>query len=133
MNREMASRGEGVRRVLVVEDNAQLTALLAEFLTGHGYEVIQARNGVEAMVSLTAPENEFPDVVLLDIGLPLESGVSVLSFVRQVMRNDVPVVVLTGRADPEDEAALRELGVSAYLRKPARPERVLAAIEQALA
>ena len=45
----------------------------------------------------------------------------------------LPVIVLTGRQDPDDEAAVRHLGISAYLRKPASPEQILAAIARALA
>jgi len=125
--------GNGLGRVLVVEDNAELMAVLAEVLSGQGYQVMEARNGVEAMVALTAPENESPDVVLLDVGLPLESGVSVLAFLRNVMQSGLPVVVLTGSADPGEEAAMRDLGISAYLRKPAAQQDVVAAIKRALA
>ena len=120
------------RRVLVVEDNVEVMRLLQEILAGSGYEVLCARNGVEAMVALTAPPSSAPHVVLLDLGLPLESGVSVLSFLRNVMQSGLPVVVLTGRGDPDEEQAVRELGVSEYLRKPMSPEKVLAAIARAL-
>lgn len=133
MNREATPMGNGLGRVLVVEDNAELMAVLAEVLSGQGYQVMEARNGVEAMVALTAPENESPDVVLLDVGLPLESGVSVLAFLRNVMQSGLPVVVLTGSADPGEEAAMRDLGISAYLRKPAPQQDVVTAIKRALA
>jgi len=119
-------------RVLVVEDDIEVMNVLNELLVRHGYEVVQARNGVAAMVSLTAPEPESPHLVLLDLGLPLENGISVLSFLRNVMRSGVPVVVLTGHDDPAEEATVRELGVSDYLRKPAAPQKVLAAISSAL-
>jgi DNA-binding response OmpR family regulator len=119
-------------RVLVVEDDRELLDLLTELLSKGGYEVVPARNGVAAMVALTAPEPESPDLVLLDLGLPLESGVSVLSFLRNIMRSGLPVVVLTGHADPGEEAAVRELGVSAYLHKPASAENLLAALSAAL-
>jgi len=119
-------------RVLVVEDDIEVMNVLNELLVRHGYEVVQARNGVAAMVSLTAPEPESPHLVVLDLGLPLENGISVLSFLRNVMRSGVPVVVLTGHDDPAEEATVRELGVSDYLRKPAAPQKVLAAISSAL-
>jgi len=117
----------------VVEDDEELTGFLEDLLVANAYEVVPARNGVEAMVALTAPKTEVPHVVLLDLGLPLESGVSVLTFLRNVMRSGLPVIVLTGSMDPEEEAAVRELGISSYLRKPAPPEEVLAAISRALA
>ena len=52
---------------------------------------------------------------------------------RQVMQSGLPVIVLTGRQDPDEEAAVRELGVSSYLSKPASADKVLAAISRALA
>jgi DNA-binding response OmpR family regulator len=119
--------------ILVVEDNEEIIRFLDALLVANGYAVVLARNGVEAMVALTAPQREAPDLVLLDLGLPLESGVSVLTFLRNVMRSGPPVIVLTGRQDPDEEAAVRKLGVSSYLRKPAPSEQVLAAISRALA
>ena len=118
--------------VLVVEDDAEVMSFLDELLSSNGYEVLKARNGVDAMVALTAPEAELPGVVLLDINLPLESGISVLSFLRKVMLSGLPVVVVTGSAGQEEEEAVRELGISHYLRKPARSSEVLSALERAL-
>jgi DNA-binding response OmpR family regulator len=106
---------------------------LEALLRDRGYEVIQARNGVEAMVALTAPQSELPDGILLDIGLPLEGGVSVLNFLRNVLQSRIPVIVITGRQDAEEEAALRELGISAFLRKPPNPQQILSALADALA
>jgi len=117
----------------VVEDNLQLLALLREVLVQKGYVVQSARNGVEAMAALSAPNHECPDAVLLDVGLPLENGVSVLQFLRRVMRSRAPVVVLTGRDDPEDRETLMRLGVSAYLTKPTPTEELLRALSRALA
>lgn len=133
MNREATSSGTPRPRVLVVEDSDELMKFLGDLLVLNSYEVLSARNGVEAMVALTAPESETPHAVLLDLGLPLESGVSVLTFLRNVMQSGLPVIVLTGRREPDEEAAVRELGVSSYLRKPASPEQILAAVARALA
>jgi len=119
-------------RVLVVEDEVEVLSVLTDLLVRHGYEVVPARNGVAAMVALTAPEPDGPNVVLLDLGLPLEDGVSVLAFLRNVMRSGLPVVVLTGRTDPDEEAAVRALGVSDYLHKPASPQHILAALSSAV-
>ncbi len=121
------------RRIIIVEDNQELTAVLTELLEGHSYEVMHAKNGIEALVALTAPERDLPEAVLLDLGLPLESGISVLSFIREVMRNDLPVIVLTGRTDPNEESAVRELGISAHLAKPASSEQILSALARVVA
>jgi len=120
------------KRVLVVEDNPEVLAVLREVLARHGYEVEEARHGAAALVALTRPAASLPDVVILDIGLPVQSGVSILDFVRNVRRSDVPVVVLTGSATHEQEAELQHLGISEYLRKPASSQAVLAAVARAL-
>jgi DNA-binding response OmpR family regulator len=127
-------QGGSVRptRVLVVEDEPEVLILLTDLLTRHGYEVLPARNGISAMVALTVPEPDGPQIVLLDLGLPLESGASVLSFLRNVVRSGIPVVVLTGRTDAEEETAVRALGVSEYLHKPASPHQILSALSTAL-
>ena len=133
MSRADATEQRTRTRVLVVEDNPEVMRFLDELLVLNNYEVVLARNGIGAMVALTAPKPESPHVVLLDLGLPLESGVSVLAFLRQVMQSGLPVIVLTGRQDPDEEAAVRELGVSSYLSKPASADEVLTAISRALA
>jgi len=120
------------RRILVVEDNDELRTYLTALLGNHGYLVSTASNGAEAMVALTNPDDEGPEAVLLDLCLPLESGVSVLSFTRNVLKSGAPVVVLTGQDDPEMEAAVKDLGVSAYLKKPVVNDTLIAAVERAL-
>lgn len=124
--------GTPLSRVLVVEDNQELAAVLQELLTRHGYEVVIARNGMEALIPLSGPVTERPHLVLLDVNLPLQSGVSVLDFVRNALQSKLPVVVLTASANPAQEAELRRLGVSDFLRKPAPAQQVLAAVTSAL-
>ncbi len=119
--------------VLVVDDEAQVRATLREMLTRNGCEVMEAPHGMGALVELAAPQNMLPDLVILDIGLPLEGGVRVLRFLRETRRSDVPVIVLTGSATEEQRQELERLGVSATLRKPAPAEKLLAEIGRALA
>ncbi|MCJ7750466.1 MAG: response regulator [Armatimonadetes bacterium] len=126
------SRRKARRRVLVVEDEPPVMQFLDALLTQSGYEVLQARNGVEAMVALTAPRRDLPHAILLDLGLPLEDGISVLNFLRNVMRSGIPVIVVTGRHEPEEEAAVRELGITALLRKPPNSQQILSALSVAL-
>lgn len=120
------------RRILVVEDDAAAMSFLDALLTDRGYQVTQAQNGVEAMVALTAEDRQRPHAILLDIGLPLEGGISVLTFLRHVLRSSIPVIVVTGRQEPEEEEMVRELGISAFLRKPPNADQVLSALERAL-
>jgi DNA-binding response OmpR family regulator len=124
--------GQHSLRVLVVEDNAELRAVLGELLARHGFEADLAANGVEAMVALTSPDAPLPDVVILDVTMPLENGVHVLRFIRNGLRRFLPVIVLTASATSEQEEEIRGLGVEAYLRKPASADALLGAVRRVL-
>ena len=132
MTPDSEARRKARRRILVVEDEPPVMQFLDALLTQAGYEVVHARNGVEAMVALTAPHRELPHALLLDLGLPLEDGISVLNFLRNVMRSGIPVIVVTGLQQPEEEAAVRELGITALLRKPPNSQEILSALSVAL-
>jgi len=124
---------EGPGRILIVEDNPEVMAVLRELLLRNGYDVQEARHGAEALVQLSAPRESLPDLILLDIGLPLEGGVGVLAFLRRTVHSALPVIVLTASATLEQEREIQQLGVSAYLRKPASSDLLLAEVKRALA
>jgi len=117
-------------RVLVVEDDPGVIDVLSELLTREGYEVERANHGIDAIVRLTAAEEAPPQLVILDIGLPLESGVAVLEFIRSTMRSSLPVIVLTASVTPEQEAEIQRLGVNRLLRKPAATSLLLSAVAE---
>lgn len=119
-------------RILIVEDNPEVMAVLRELLLRNGYDVQEARHGAEALVQLSAPKESLPDLILLDIGLPLEGGVGVLSFLRKTVHSALPVIVLTASATHEQEQEIQQLGVSAYLGKPAASDLLLAEVKRAL-
>jgi CheY-like chemotaxis protein len=119
--------------VLVVDDEPQVRATLREMLTRNGCLVSEASHGMGALVELAVPQNMLPDLIILDVTLPLEGGVRVLKFLRQTLQSDLPVIVLTGSATEEQEQELRQLGIDACLRKPAPSETLLAEVERALA
>ena len=120
-------------RILIVEDNPEVMAVLRELLLRSGYDVQEARHGAEALVQLSAPRESLPDLILLDIGLPLEGGVGVLAFLRRTVHSALPVIVLTASATLEQEREIQQLGVSAYLRKPASSDLLIAEVKRALA
>jgi CheY-like chemotaxis protein len=122
----------GAERVLVVEDEPEVMALLRELLRRRGYEVQEARHGIDALVHLSAPEDEQPDLVILDICLPLEGGVNVLEFLRRTLHRRTPVIILTATATQEQEERIQQLGVSGYLRKPASSAALFSTVEKAL-
>ena len=110
-------------RVLVVEDERDIAALVAYHLTKEGYRVRTAEAGPEALLAIQA---ERPDLVLLDLMLPGFSGYEVLAELRRRPEvADVPVVVLTARRDEADRVKGLELGADDYVTKPFSPRELV--------
>lgn len=109
---------------LLVEDDLRLLSATAEYLRNHGVEVVEARDGSEA---LTEAHRARFDVVLLDLMLPGRSGLEICKELRQ--RSDVPILMLTARGEEADRVLGLELGADDYLTKPFSPRELLARIE----
>jgi DNA-binding response OmpR family regulator len=109
---------------LLVEDDARLAALTAEYLRGHGVTVVVAGDGACALDE--ARRARF-DVVLLDLMLPGRSGLEVCRELRG--RSDVPILILTARGEEADRVLGLELGADDYLTKPFSPRELLARIQ----
>ena len=104
-----------MRRVLVVDDNADAADSLAMLLQVHGDEVRVAYDGEEALFA----EQEFkPDVLLLDIGMPKLSGYDVARRVRDARGPEVLIVAITGWGQDEDRQRAREAGFDHHFTKP---------------
>ncbi len=114
------------RRVLVVDDDAAIRALLATTLPRDEYEVVQAADGEEALARLA---EEAPSLVLLDWRMPGLSGDQVLAELKRRFP-EVPVIVLTGEREAERWAERRRLRASLFLSKPFSPLELLAAVER---
>jgi DNA-binding response OmpR family regulator len=110
-------------RVLLVEDDARLAALTAEYLEGHGLSVARAGDGTRGLAE--ALRGGY-DAVLLDLMLPGKDGLEVCRELRA--RSDVPVIVLTARGEEADRVMGLELGADDYLAKPFSPRELLARI-----
>jgi len=109
---------------LLVEDDARLAALTAEYLERHGVKVVVAGDGVKALDE--ASRTRF-DVVLLDLMLPGRSGLEVCRELRT--RSDLPILMLTARGEEADRVLGLELGADDYLPKPFSPRELLARIQ----
>jgi DNA-binding response OmpR family regulator len=117
-------------KILVVEDDDDLRKGLARRLGASGYDVVLAGDGLAAVSEATA---ERPDLVLLDIGLPGGSGLTVLRrYSDSAALVFTPVVVLTGRDPVAIEADVRKYGVAGFLTKPADNDELLRVIARAL-
>ena len=123
-----AKPGQAVKRVLIVDDEVQVRAVICDALTDSGYEVQQAANGVEALEALQ--HGRF-DLITLDIRMPRMDGIAVLLAVRS-RRPDLPVIVVTGLASEEEVKTAQELGVFACIRKPFEVSEFLAEVGKAL-
>ena len=101
--------------------------MLEETLEREGYQVSHACSGTEVLLVLQA---EKPDLVLLDLSLPGESGFAICRHLKQ--NAGLPVLVLTSRDQLRDELQALELGADEYLTKPCRKERLLARVSNVL-
>lgn len=118
------------RTVLVVEDEADLAALVEVNLDLAGYRVLVARDGVEALLAL---RDDLPDLVLLDVMMPRLDGWSVLQEVKEDERTrDLPVIMLTALAEERDLIRGHLQGAVEYVTKPFEMGHLLAVIEHAL-
>jgi two-component system, OmpR family, phosphate regulon response regulator PhoB len=110
-------------RVLVVEDEPDIAALIAYQLTREGFRVETASTGTDA---LSAVSREIPDLVVLDRMLPDLSGDEVLRTLRkETATNTIPILVLTARKEQEDRISGFELGADDYLTKPFSPRELV--------
>lgn len=107
--------------VLLVEDDARLASLTAEYLRGHGLRVVVAGDGARALEE--ARRVRF-DAVLLDLMLPGRPGLEVCRELRGF--SDVPILILTARGEEADRVLGLELGADDYLSKPFAPRELLA-------
>jgi DNA-binding response OmpR family regulator len=114
------------RRVLIVEDEPYVRDAIATYLEKAGYEVDEAGSGIQALERM---RSAMPDLVLLDLGLPVMSGPDFVAAVRQEPRlASAAVVVLSGQSDLTDEVA--HLGARASLAKPIDLDILLAVVDR---
>ena len=114
-------------RVLVIDDEPPIRKLLRMGLGAHGYQVIEATNGKNALELL----GKSPDMIILDLGLPDIQGHDLLRMIRG--RNEaVPVIVLSSRGDEAGKVQALDFGADDYLTKPFGMDELLARMRAAL-
>ena len=114
-------------RLLVVDDDADIRTLLAEQLGKAGFTVSTAANGAEMRQAL---ERERVDLVVLDLNLPREDGLTLCRDLRA--RSGLPVIMLTARSGPIDRIVGLEMGADDYVPKPFEPRELVARIRNVL-
>lgn len=114
-------------KILVVDDIEDIRSLLQEALQANEYHTLEAADGREALSMI---ETESPDLVILDIAMPVMSGFQVL---RQLRKNsDIPVIMLSARTDTVDKVESLELGADDYITKPFEIAEMTARVEAVL-
>ncbi len=113
--------------IMVVEDDPSLSDWISEYLTSHGYLVTIADRGDTAVELVQA---DMPDIVVLDVMLPVKDGFQVCREIRSFFHK--PVLMLTACAEETDEVLGLELGADDYLSKPVKPRVLLARIKALL-
>ncbi len=116
------------RRILVVDDDADILRIVCTMLEGRGWTVQEAASGEEA---LEKARRDPPDLILLDILMPRMNGLEVLRRVRELVPA-ARIAMITAFGDVESYLEAMDLGACGYLNKPFEPEELLALIDRCL-
>ena len=118
------------KTILVADDSRMFRMLEENMLTKHGYQLIHASDGAQAVRMATT---EVPDLVLLDVQMPVMDGNKALSILKKNERTcHIPVLMLTAEAGPRDREVMEGLGADGVLSKPISSNDLLNAVRAAI-
>lgn len=122
------------QRLLMIEDDQRLAAMVAKYLSQNGFEVEHRENAAEGMQRLRAADAPPLSIVLLDLMLPDADGLDVCRQIRSCPPPlaAIPIVMLTAKGDPMDRVVGLELGADDYVPKPFEPRELLARLRAVL-
>lgn len=118
---------ERQQTVLIADDEAQTREILSLYFKKEGFKVIEAADGAEALVQVQAGK---PDIILLDIMMPVLDGLEVCKQVRKI--SDVPIIMLTAKDSDDDRILGLEIGADDYISKPFNTREVVARVKAVL-
>lgn len=121
---------EKVKRVLIVDDDAEIVESIRFALRSRGHEILVARDGNQG---LAMAEREDPDLVILDMMMPKRSGFLVLEKLRRTRPVPMRVIMITANEGSRHKAYAEMLGVDDYIRKPFAMDRLLESVDRLLA
>ena len=116
-----------MKSILVVEDERRIAQIATDYLQHAGFAVITAADGEEA---LAVARERPPDLVVLDLGLPRLDGIEVARRLRR--ESDVPIIMLTARAEESDRLTGLDVGADDYITKPFSPRELVARVRAVL-
>ena len=111
-------------KILIVDDNKQITSILEEYAKNNGYEPIVAFDGEDALIKF---ESENPDILLLDVMMPQKDGFEVCREIRKA--SNVPIIMITARGEDFEKIMGLEIGADDYIVKPFSPGEVMARVK----
>lgn len=114
-------------KVLIADDEAQIREILRVYFQKEGFQVLEAENGQEALERVEADR---PDILLLDIMMPVMDGLQVCEEVRR--KYDIPIIMLTAKDDDDDRILGLETGADDYITKPFNTREVVARVKAVL-
>lgn len=117
------------RRILLAEDDELLAALIRHRLEKGGYAVHLSRDGKEVKDYLS---DTIPDIVICDIMMPYFSGMELIDFVRNELKSNVPIIIISSAGNEENVLAAFELGADDFLAKPISPSELLVRVAKEL-
>ena len=118
-----------MKKILIVEDDTKIAAALAIRLSAAGYDVLTASDGLAGMRA--AVENR-PDLLLMDVWMPVGLGFSVAQRLKDVGLGGIPIIFITASKLKGLREAAERSGAAAFFEKPYDPEKLLAAVAQAI-
>lgn len=113
--------------VLIADDERQIREILSIYFKKEGFKVIEAADGAEALVQVQAGK---PDIILLDIMMPVLDGLEVCKQVRKI--SDIPIIMLTAKDSDDDRILGLEIGADDYISKPFNTREVVARVKAVL-
>ncbi len=118
---------KAAKRILLVDDDAEIVESLRLALEGNGYSVLIARDGNQG---LALSERENPDLVILDMMMPKRSGFLVLEKMRRTRETPLRVIMITANEGSRHKAYAEMLGVDDYIRKPFPMDRLIESVQR---
>jgi DNA-binding response OmpR family regulator len=119
--------GKTGKRILLVDDDAEIVESLRLALESNGYQVLIARDGNQG---LALSERENPDLVILDMMMPKRSGFLVLEKMRRTRETPLRVIMITANEGSRHKAYAEMLGVDDYIRKPFPMDRLIESVQR---
>ena len=116
-----------MKKILLVEDELRMRMIVRDYLENEGYEVVEAKDGMEA---INAFQNHEVDLILLDLMIPFLDGFGVCREIRS--KSDIPIIIITAKEEDEDKIRGFDLGADEYVTKPFSPKVLVARVKSLL-